>query len=86
MEQSRRNRSVSESPSNMSTKKKNKKSPEEVVEALTKRSKRIVRVIATFDKFDVSGDEDLEKNVVSAVQLLGRYKRLLDRKIERLSE
>lgn len=70
----------------MAAKKKTKKSPEEVAEALAKRVKRIERVIDTFEKFDLSSDKELEKNVVSATQLLGRYKRTLDRKIEKLSE
>lgn len=70
----------------MAAKKKTKKSPEEVAEALAKRVKRIEKVIDTFEKFDLSSDKELEKNVVSATQLLVRYKRTLDRKIEKLSE
>ena len=70
----------------MAAKKKTKKSPEEVAEALMKRVNRIERVIDTFEKFDLSSDKELEKNVASATQLLGRYKRALDRKIEKLSE
>lgn len=70
----------------MAAKKKTKKSPEEIVEALAKRVKRIERVIDTFEKFDLSSDKELEKNVASATQLLGRYKRVLDRKIKKLSE